>query len=435
MVRISQCMIAKNEEGNIETALSSLKDVVFEQIVVDTGSSDCTAVIAEELGAKVYSFDWCGDFSAAKNYAIDKAAGEWILFGDADEYFMPEDAQKIQDFIAQIEANPETKRRTLAISLACVNIDDRGNPMTKASIVRIFRNIPDVHYKGRIHEELNIKSGSIAHAADIKFMHTGYSEAVSKEKGKAERNIELLRIELADAPDNLNLKAYLADSLSSTDDEKNRDEAARLFDEVINSKDGPQVNSVLRVKAFTYYIKKYLEPPADPKKSEEICRKALHAYPGTLDFGFYLAKVLSMQGKHEQAWEQLKIFEKILLSESESAGGSADFGPDAAAVSDASIMITADPITFFCQMIITAQGLGDIENVVLYSLHVLSIDSSRMSVLGPCIANLVHYGVSNSEIAELLSNVYDFNDKGDVNTVAEAAKNVGAKTFADWIKG
>ena len=80
-------MIVKNEETNIERALSWGKDIVYEQIVVDTGSTDRTVELARAMGAKVYDFEWIDDFAAAKNYAISKASGEWIAFLDADEYF------------------------------------------------------------------------------------------------------------------------------------------------------------------------------------------------------------------------------------------------------------------------------------------------------------------------------------------------------------
>lgn len=70
---ISQCMIVKNEEKNIRRALSWGKDIMCEQIVVDTGSSDRTVEIAREMGAKIFFFPWINDFAAAKNFAIDQA--------------------------------------------------------------------------------------------------------------------------------------------------------------------------------------------------------------------------------------------------------------------------------------------------------------------------------------------------------------------------
>lgn len=96
-------MIVKNEEQNIRQALSWGKGVVYEQIVVDTGSTDNTAQIAEEMGAKVFHFEWCDDFSAAKNYAIEQASGDWIAFLDADEYFPNKDAHRILGIIKKAE--------------------------------------------------------------------------------------------------------------------------------------------------------------------------------------------------------------------------------------------------------------------------------------------------------------------------------------------
>jgi len=438
-------MIVKNEEKTIARALECLKDAMFEQIVVDTGSTDRTAEIAKDLGATVYSFEWCDDFSVAKNYAIEKASGDWILFSDADEYFLLEDATKIRPFLEGIDGDSASSARTLAVSLMCVNLDDRGRPMTKAEIVRIFRNTPAVRYEGRIHEQLSINEENILNAENIEFMHTGYGETAHNEKGKADRNILLLREELSHNPNNLTLKAYLAESLSTKDDDKSQKEAAKLFNEVISTKAGELVNNVLRVKAFTFFIIKYMKEKSELETCEKMCRRALDVYPDAMDFLYYLGRVLLLQGKYEEAWSVLKRCEEILVSGS---GGESSQDAQLAARSqrkaqrrnnanaktknsDASIMINADPLTLFCQMIITAQAMGDLENMVLYSLHVLSFDRTRSSVLGPCIANLVYHNIDYGQIVELLSNAYDFSNEDDVAFVAEVARSKGATAFAE----
>jgi glycosyltransferase involved in cell wall biosynthesis len=99
-------MIVKNEEKNIERALSWGKGVVWEQIVVDTGSEDRTVELAEAMGAKVFHFPWIDDFSAAKNYAVDQAQGNWIAFLDADEYLTEKDAQKLKKILTKIDNDP-----------------------------------------------------------------------------------------------------------------------------------------------------------------------------------------------------------------------------------------------------------------------------------------------------------------------------------------
>lgn len=79
-MNISLCVICKNEEKNIQKCLEGLKTIVNEMVVIDTGSTDRTIEIAEKLGASVYQYDWDNNFSNAKNYALDIAKGEWIVF-------------------------------------------------------------------------------------------------------------------------------------------------------------------------------------------------------------------------------------------------------------------------------------------------------------------------------------------------------------------
>jgi glycosyltransferase involved in cell wall biosynthesis len=98
---ISLCMIAKDEEDNIERALMSVKPIVDEMIVVDTGSTDRTKDIAQGLGAKVYDFAWTDSFADARNFSISKATGDWILILDADEVISPDDHEALRKLIAK----------------------------------------------------------------------------------------------------------------------------------------------------------------------------------------------------------------------------------------------------------------------------------------------------------------------------------------------
>lgn len=82
-VRLSAVVVAQNEEKNIGRCLGSLR-FADEIIVVDAFSGDGTAEIARRLGARVVSRVWDG-FARQKQFAIDLAAGEWVLLVDADE--------------------------------------------------------------------------------------------------------------------------------------------------------------------------------------------------------------------------------------------------------------------------------------------------------------------------------------------------------------
>ena len=101
--RISLCMIVKNEEKRLERALSWGEGILWEKIVVDTGSTDGTVALAEELGAKVSHFDWIDDFAAARNFALRQAKGDWILTLDADEWPVPETSGKLASIVRQAE--------------------------------------------------------------------------------------------------------------------------------------------------------------------------------------------------------------------------------------------------------------------------------------------------------------------------------------------
>ena len=415
-VRLSQCMIVKNEEKNIETALGWAKSHAFEQIIVDTGSTDRTVEIAKNIGAKIFHFKWINDFAAAKNYAIKQATGDWIAFLDADEYLSEDDARKLMELLDKLDSDSNNQKKYLGIVTPWVNVDDNGKPMTIAKQSRVFRNKPDIRYQGSIHESLSIDGSKYYYADDIDIIHTGYSQSSHMETGKSERNKELLREELKKNPDDISLKAYLANSLSTETNEESQKEAELLFTEVLESKE--KIFTIHKIKAYIFFINKLLGQQDLIRECEDICRKALSEFPQSLDFEYFLAVTLSRKGDCDEAWDHFKNCERNLIKNSNH---------------DDSIMIPADPTVLFGQMIITAKKRDDIENIVLYSTHLLTIDKTRISVLAPCIATLLTYGVTEAETIELLSNIYDLKNQDDVKFVAAAAAQCGATAFADNI--
>jgi cellulose synthase/poly-beta-1,6-N-acetylglucosamine synthase-like glycosyltransferase len=102
--RLSVCMIVKNEERLFGQCLASVKDIADELIGIDTGSTDRTVDIAREHGAQVSHFEWFSDFAAACTASIAPAAGDWILFLDADEELSAAGKQTLPSLLHPVSA-------------------------------------------------------------------------------------------------------------------------------------------------------------------------------------------------------------------------------------------------------------------------------------------------------------------------------------------
>lgn len=94
-MKISVVINTRNEEKNIERCLKSVK-WADEIVVVDQYSADKTVQMAKKLGAKVYSHQHTFYVEPARNFAISKVTGNWILVLDADEEIPPKLAKVLQ---------------------------------------------------------------------------------------------------------------------------------------------------------------------------------------------------------------------------------------------------------------------------------------------------------------------------------------------------
>ncbi len=190
-MKLSVCIIAKNEEKNIAKCLKSLKPYPFEIVVVDTGSSDRTKEIARSFTEHVYDFVWRDDFAAAKNFAVSCASNPCVMVLDSDEYIQHLDAEQ---FFKLIALHPEDVGR-----IQRINILTRKNEVQekKEWINRIFYK-ERYHYEGRIHEQVEAfdQQEYKTYQVPLVIGHTGYDLPDDKKREKAYRNINLLKQEL-----------------------------------------------------------------------------------------------------------------------------------------------------------------------------------------------------------------------------------------------
>jgi len=142
---LSACLIVKNEEHRLSQCLESVKSLADEIIIVDTGSSDRTVTIAKKFQARVSYFPWCDDFAKARNYAIAKAKGKWILIIDADEILEQSAIAVLQEVMQRNDC--------LAVNVLRSEIGAKQAPYSL--ILRLFRNHPAITFTGIYHESID----------------------------------------------------------------------------------------------------------------------------------------------------------------------------------------------------------------------------------------------------------------------------------------
>lgn len=197
-MKISGAVIAKNEERCIRRCIESFIDITDEFILVDTGSTDATAAIAEECGARVEHFAWTGSFADARNYALSRLTGDWVVMLDADEWFPEGHAKALWEVIMNCHGN-----RTLqGIMTFMHDMDDDpeepGNTekyiMRKCyRTMRAMRKLKGLKYTKSIHERAMVDGQPLRvyylPDEDVCIQHDGYRQSL--QKAKAQRNLAM----------------------------------------------------------------------------------------------------------------------------------------------------------------------------------------------------------------------------------------------------
>jgi tetratricopeptide (TPR) repeat protein len=182
-MKLSLCMIVKNEEANLPRCLTSVRDAVDEIVILDTGSTDRTPEIAKEFGAKVHHFEWPNDFSIARNQSLKYVRGDWVLVLDADETLAKNIAPVLRQLIQE--------EQYLLINLVRQEIGASQSPYSLVS--RLFRRHPGLYFSRPYHamidesvehvlsQEPHWQIGSLE---DVALLHDGYRAGVIAERNK-----------------------------------------------------------------------------------------------------------------------------------------------------------------------------------------------------------------------------------------------------------
>ncbi len=195
---ITLCMIVKDEAAHIADCLRSVQPAVDACIVVDTGSRDRTPEICRGMGAKVLDFQWTDSFADARNWGIQAARSEWILWLDADERLEPAEARLLRTLVKDSTAD--------ALNLKVINytgVSMGQSDVTQAyqwTQTRLFRNGKGVRFSGRVHEQPVWPEESMPQlpipVLPVQLHHYGYLEEETDRKNKLQRNLRLLELQL-----------------------------------------------------------------------------------------------------------------------------------------------------------------------------------------------------------------------------------------------
>lgn len=147
MATVSLCMIVRNEEDVLGRCLESVKDIVDEIIIVDTGSTDRTKEIAGRFTNAVYDFPWIDDFSAARNFSFSKATMDYQMWLDADDVIEDEDRKKFQQMKEELDGSTDVVMMPYQVAF-----DQKGNPTMTYYRERLLKRSRGFLWQGAVHE-------------------------------------------------------------------------------------------------------------------------------------------------------------------------------------------------------------------------------------------------------------------------------------------
>ena len=287
-------MIVRDEEKNLSSCLESVKDIVDEMIIIDTGSTDNTIQVAQKFGADIHHFNWCDDFSAARNESIKFARGKWILWMDADEQFDNSSKEELNS-ILKLSQHP------MGVNINIRNLSSKNESYGTA--YRLFSNHFGIHFKNVVHEQVSYslkEMKAVIINSNIVIDHFGYDEDQYDQGKKRKRNLPLLQRMIKDNPYDFFPHFLLGQHYSG--DTNTQEKAIHYIEKFLNmnSNEPKLIASAYTTLADIYFSKNDLFLAKDKVK------KSLETAPNQLVAFYQFAKIEFAQKRYQKAVDYLE---------------------------------------------------------------------------------------------------------------------------------
>ena len=312
--KLSLCVITKNEEANLPGCIESVRGVVDEIVVTDSGSTDRTVALARRAGATVSSIVWRDDFSFAYNDCISHAKSEWVLLLDADERLDTDSIPILRRLI----------KRTDAFAYTVLRRDYFGSTLEDGSYAemlqtRLFRRRDGLRFVGRIHQQLEPSLSACAAVehrqvlpSEIRIDHLGYLG--DQQQAKLARSIRMLELELAERPGSFYYLVELGRSKLAAGDATGVDALAEAA-AMVETGAGPAGQSSPMVQVLIeQLLAADVLPDAFPMTLEKAEESAETEYTDSIPVCWQLARKRFKSGRFEDAVRLLESIRSMASS-------------------------------------------------------------------------------------------------------------------------
>ena len=309
-IRLSVCLLTRDEVGNIDRVLRSVEHVADEMIVADTGSIDGTVGRARELGATVIPHVWSEDFSAGRNAALAAASGDWVLWLNPDEELTPESVALVRSII-----DPDSGADALIFGhrarIRTIARAERLDQFAETLDLRLFRRRPDLRYEGRAHPRFPISLGEavardMQRVADSEIVILVHAYLAPLSQAKLRWAARLLEKELQDRPGRLHYLIEYGSTLIALDDPRGHQVMSEAVQQLVPALSHPTPPSLDAQGVLEYLLTTSPERVQSVISPQQAAGLALRWFPSSPPLLWAIAGAAFHRGRFEAAADLLQ---------------------------------------------------------------------------------------------------------------------------------